>query len=119
MNHRTKNIKIPQGLTAGNVARQFDDFLLDGERPTSVATPKNAPNRSVPTAGGKNRAATPSHLTVVQAGQAGRAKNPIPQLGQPGARDDPNRKGLSGAEERSGIFVTFSRASPTRLGFSN
>jgi len=71
-------------LTAGNVARQFEDRLLDGERPTSVVTPKNRSNRSVPTAqvrpvaGGKNRAATPSHSTVVQAGQGGRGKNPLP-----------------------------------------
>jgi len=50
MNHRPKNIKIQQALTAGNVARQFDDRLLDGERPTSVVTPKNAPKWSVPTA---------------------------------------------------------------------
>jgi len=79
-------------LTAGNVARQFKDRLLDGERPTSVVTPKNPFKRSVPTAkarpvaGGKNRAATPSHSTVVQAGKAGRAKNPLPQLVEPGAR---------------------------------
>ncbi|XP_044779801.1 uncharacterized protein LOC123327445 [Drosophila simulans] len=51
-------------------------------------------------AGGKNRAATPSHSDVVQAGQAGRAKKPLPQLGQPGARDDPNGKGLSGARTK-------------------
>jgi len=75
INHKPKNIKISQALTAGNVARH----LLDGERPTSVVTPKNAPNRSVPTAqvhpaaGGKNRAATLSHSTAVQ---AGRSRNP-------------------------------------------
>jgi len=37
---------------------------------------------------------------VVQAGQAGGAKTPLPQLGQPGARDDPNLKGLSGARTK-------------------
>ncbi|EDX15276.1 GD17674 [Drosophila simulans] len=48
----------------------------------------------------EDQAATPSHSNVVQAGQAGRAKNPLPQLGQPGARDDPNPKALSGARTK-------------------
>ncbi|XP_044778538.1 uncharacterized protein LOC123327121 [Drosophila simulans] len=106
MSNRPNNFKIPQALTAGNVARHYVDRLLDGERPTSVVTPKKAPKRSAPTAqarpvaGGKYRAATPSHSNVVKAGQAGRAKNQLPQLGQPGARDNPNRKGLSGARTK-------------------
>jgi len=70
---------------------------------TGSGNTKNALNRSGPTArvrpaeGGKNRASTPTHSTVVQ---AGRAKNPLPQPGQPGARDDPNRKGLSRARTK-------------------
>jgi len=38
MKNISKNTKIPQALTAGNVARQFKDRLLDGKRPASVVT---------------------------------------------------------------------------------
>jgi len=102
VNNRPKNIKIPQAFTAGNVARQFEYRLLDGELPTSMVTPKNDPNRSVPTAqarpvaGGKNRAATPNHSNVVQAGYGLKPHyRNLVSLGP-----DPNLKGLSGARTK-------------------